>query len=85
MKRKRNYVQVDTIVTQTLRYYIEIPEGEDESWALDGIVMGEHPAHISKHLGETIVSWRWMKPKGVLRLQEQDKKEALREKSLSGR
>jgi hypothetical protein len=85
MKKKRTYVQVDTIVTSAIRYYVPIPEGEDESYALDGITMGEHPGHSSKHLGETIVSWRWMKPKGVLRLQEQDKQEAIRDRELFNR
>lgn len=65
-----------------VRYFVEIPEGHDESYALDGITMGEIPGTSSKFIAEEIVSHRWLSAKAAMRQLEADRAEAKKDKEL---
>lgn len=66
------WVLVETLAQYRMRYVVEVPDKEKESWALDTVTMEEAPELSQKFLGEVILSHRPIKKKKAVKIFKED-------------
>lgn len=72
--KETEWVLVECISQQRMRYMVEVPKGEAK-WALDAVAMDEAKEFSQKHLTETVVSHRVITKEEALVICDEDNME----------